>query len=288
MDIFPVVDRLAWGALRASGVRSHRVPTALGRLHVYDAPGRGDLPPVVLFHGIGSSAAGYARVLSALRRESVRVLAPEAPGHGLSDGPSSDLSPATLFGALSEAVLQLAPGPFVVVGNSLGGGVALRFALTHPERVRALVVVSPAGAPMAEDALGVFLERFALATTAEARDFLARLYHRPPSLAPLLAPGLRHAMKRPAVRSLLGSVSPEDFFDPEALRALPMPILLLWGRSDRIMPPEHLAFFRDALPAHARIEEPPDVGHSPQLERPRALASRIASFAREALAAPTP
>lgn len=286
MDIFPVVDRVAWGALRAAGVRSHRVPTAQGRVHVYDAPGRGDLPPIVLFHGIGSSAAGYARVLSALRRESSRVLAPEAPGHGLSDAAAATLSPATLFEALYEAVTQLAPGPLLVVGNSLGGGLALRFALSHPERVRALVVVSPAGAPMAQPELGLFLERFALSSHEQAHDFLARLYHRPPPLAPLLARGLRHAMKRPAVQSLLGSVSPEDFFDPAALRALPMPILLLWGRSDRIMPPEHLAFFRAALPPHACIEEPDDVGHSPQLERPRFLASRIAAFARSALAVP--
>ena len=62
------------------------------------------------------------------------------------------------------------------------------------------------------------------------------------------------------------------------VRSLPMPILLLWGRSDRILPREHLEFYRGSLPAHAVIEEPEGFGHSPYLDDAAALSERMARF----------
>jgi pimeloyl-ACP methyl ester carboxylesterase len=71
---------------------------------------------------------------------------------------------------------------------------------------------------------------------------------------------------------------------PQDLADLTMPTLLVWGREERILPPSHLAFFRDHLPDHAEIEEWPNFGHCGFLEQPTALCNRVIEFARRAAA----
>jgi pimeloyl-ACP methyl ester carboxylesterase len=61
-----------------------------------------------------------------------------------------------------------------------------------------------------------------------------------------------------------------------------MPILFLWGRSEKLLPPSALRYFRDHLPAHAIVEEPHGFGHTPQLEEPARLAARILAFVKDA------
>ncbi|MFY0534829.1 alpha/beta fold hydrolase [Nannocystis pusilla] len=70
-------------------------------------------------------------------------------------------------------------------------------------------------------------------------------------------------------------------FTPDELAVLQPPTLILWGRSERLLPSASLEFFRRAVPAHVRIEEPDEFGHCPYLDRPRAVADRIAAFVDE-------
>ncbi|HSN97017.1 MAG TPA: hypothetical protein VLS89_01930, partial [Candidatus Nanopelagicales bacterium] len=92
MVIIPLVERLTRRALTAQGVRSRWVETSVARLHAYDAKGAGRLPTMVVLHGISSSAAAFAPLLTRLRPRARRVLAPEAPGHGFSDPPAGALT----------------------------------------------------------------------------------------------------------------------------------------------------------------------------------------------------
>src|SRR5689334_4689201 len=130
--LFPLIERVTQRALQASGVRSRFAVTGAAKLHVYDAPGRGPLPTVVVLHGIGSSAAAYAPLIQKLRRKVQRVIAPDAPGHGLSDDPTSPLTPESLFASLAEAIDEHIREPAVVYGCSLGGAAALNYALFRP------------------------------------------------------------------------------------------------------------------------------------------------------------
>jgi pimeloyl-ACP methyl ester carboxylesterase len=77
------------------------------------------------------------------------------------------------------------------------------------------------------------------------------------------------------VRALLGAIRPEHFFQPGELGALAMPIQVVWGRSDRVIPQACLEFFKKNLPPHAGFEEPERVGHSPHIEDPRGFAATI-------------
>jgi pimeloyl-ACP methyl ester carboxylesterase len=102
---------------------------------------------------------------------------------------------------------------------------------------------------------------------------------------PVLAPGFRDIMRKPAIRGILDTATLEDLPAPEMLGALSMPVLLLWGQSERIFPASSLSYFRRYLPAHALVEEPAGFGHCPHFDDPRRLVSRVIAFAKGALVA---
>jgi pimeloyl-ACP methyl ester carboxylesterase len=269
-------------ALRGRGVVSRRVATSLADLHVYDARGSGELPTGVLFHGLGSSATAFGPVLEQLRRESRRVLAPDYPGHGFSDGGTLPLTPEALFESVAGALDALLDEPSILVGNSLGGTVALHYALARPARVSAVVLVSPAGAHASDEEWREIKHAFDIASPSDAQMLMRRLYHRPPWFLPLFAHELSTILGRRAVRDLLETASNRQALSPDSLSSLSMPILLIWGKSERLLPETHFEYFARHLPSHTVIERPEGFGHCPHLEVPHALARRIVAFARSA------
>lgn len=281
--ILPAADQIARLSLRARGLASSTVRVRGLDLHVYDGAGRGRLPTVVMLHGLGAGGASFGPMVTALRPHVRRVILPELPGHGFSAHPADggDITADLLLDAISDALDGLLDEPSIVLGNSLGGAVALGYALRRPERVRGLMLVSPAGAKMEADEWRELVSAFDLTTTAEARRFLERVYHRPPWFLALFAHEFPDVLKKPAVRQILASVTPEHSPTPDELALLSMPILLLWGRSERLLPASALAWFRQHLPPQTVIEEPAGFGHAPQLEQPERLAARLVAFARE-------
>jgi pimeloyl-ACP methyl ester carboxylesterase len=279
----PAAERLARFGMNASGMRSRWVDVNGMRVHIYDGAGRGDLPTTIMIHGLGSAGIAFAGVLSRLRPHVKRVLVPELPGHGLSTHPGDrPVTPELVLETISAALDKVVTEPVVVVGNSLGGAVAIDYAKRHPDQVRALVLVSPAGARLPDEEWKKLVDAFHVKTAAEARRFLGRIYDRPPWFLGLVAHEFPELLERRAVRDLLEHATQDHTAHPDDLAALRMPVLLLWGRSERLLPKEALAYFKQHLPKSAVIEEPHGFAHSPQLEHPRRVAERIVAFAHDA------
>jgi pimeloyl-ACP methyl ester carboxylesterase len=274
-------ERLAVRALNLQGFRSARVTTSVGRLHVLSTAGHGEGPRVVILHGLSANGLHYADLAARLRSAAPAVIAPDLPGHGLSPAPRGGLDPATMErGTLEVLDAITATGPAIVVGNSMGGLAATRYAALRPERVAGLVLVSPGGAPVAAHELEAFLEPFRIRDHAAALRFVDRVCAKPLP-APVrhaVAMGVKARFGHPTLRRLLDMLGPADFLTPADVRGLAMPTLLIWGREERVLPPSHLAFFADHLPPAARVELWDGFGHIGFLEQPTALATRIARF----------
>lgn len=278
-----VVDKVSHGILRALGAKSVRIPTGAGVIHAYDVrgPGKGTF---VLIHGMGTTATSYLAVVRRLKPRAARVVLIDLPGHGRSAPLRGGLDTETLAIGVRESLDKLLEGErAVILGTSLGGAAALGYALERPERVRALVLASPAGAPPSQEDLEALRARFDLKTREDARRFFSELLHRPPIYLRVMEKSLVDQLSRPLVQAFLSSLGREDFFDAERVSGLAVPATILWGKSDRILPRSGLAFYREALPSGTRVEELDDVGHSPHLERPDLVASQLsAAYARTA------
>jgi pimeloyl-ACP methyl ester carboxylesterase len=280
MALLPLVERAARRALNRSGLQSRVVRTTIADHHVYDARGKGSLPTIVVLHGISSAATAFAPVIQRLRPHVRRVLAPDAPGHGFSSGPFEPLTPDSLFASMRELLDAELDEPAILFGNSLGGGIALNYALERPERVRGVFLSSPAGAAMSEEAFQTFLKTFDLRSRAATTAFIDRLYHRTPWFTRLITGDVQRGFARDAILSFTSSARSEHLFRKEQLAELKMPIHLVWGRSERLLPRESLDFFKDSLPAHATFDEPEGFGHCPHLDDPARIAREIVAFAR--------
>jgi pimeloyl-ACP methyl ester carboxylesterase len=124
-------------------VSTTRVAGPAGALAVDDG-GSGGLP-VVLVHSLAGNSTHWSKQLEHLRRTR-RAVAPDLRGHGRSEPPKDgDYTIAAMTGDVAAVVDTLGLEKFVLVGHSMGGGVALAYAGAHPDRVAGLVLVDPIG-----------------------------------------------------------------------------------------------------------------------------------------------
>jgi pimeloyl-ACP methyl ester carboxylesterase len=277
----PLAQAVGRRALLRRGAQSRWVMTRHGRMHCYELPGSGDLPPVVVLHGLAAAATPFGPLLMRLARDVRRVVAPDHLGHGFSAGRDGALTPETLLEATIATLDHTLREPAIVVGNSLGGAVAVRYALSSPQNVKAMVLVSPAGAHCDDNEWRELKRLFAMTTRADAAVFFRRVYHEPPWFLSLVAHELPACMASAPVRSLLLGASNSTALRPEELEALDVPVMLVWGQEERLLPDSNLAYFRRHLPRGTRIERPDGFGHSPHIDAPDALANLIVDFARQ-------
>ncbi len=244
-----------------------------GSLHYLIAGAPSALAPVVLLHGLGGSINGWQTVIAPLAERRV-VCALDLPGHGQSTKPppaQADYSVRGLAAAAARALEALAIGPAVLVGHSLGGAVALQLALEHPGIARQVVLV--AGAGLGAEINAELLDRIeSEPSREEARALLELFFHDRRGVVPggieelyqtRLLPGASEAL-RAAADASLGREGQRVDFRPR-LGELSIPVSLVWGAHDRVIPAHH------AAPAAAALGGAPVViienaGHVPHLE----------------------
>jgi pimeloyl-ACP methyl ester carboxylesterase len=205
----------------------------------------GDGPPVVLLHGAGEFAACWMRVVPELVA-GCRVVAPDLPGHGASELADKPLDAATVVAWLGELIERTCPSPPVLVGHLLGGAIAARFAIEHPDRLSRLVLVDTYG-------LGRFwpTPRYALAMLAftarptegtQERLFrqctfdLDGLREQVGERGRLLEAYALDRAREPAMNAALKHLMPQlgmRAIPPAELARIAVPTALIWGRRDR-------------------------------------------------------
>lgn len=251
--------------------------------------------PVLLLHGVARSLEDWAEQVERLSRR-FYVIAPDQPGFGFSarrDGPA-DL--AALADGVAATLAELGETrPCHVVGNSLGGAVAMQLLASHPDRVASLTLVNSAGfgaevTPLLRMLSLPGLGRYAAthSTPAGARLMERRLFADPALATP---ERVEHALRIAAqpgtgaflydIANHLGTargVRPQWRDDLlAAVAAHPRPTLLIWGDRDRILPAVHLGAARRHFPG-AQVHLFSDTGHMPQIERADEFADLVTAF----------
>lgn len=285
MLILDKVHRLVRLQVRALGGRSVFRVVAGRRLHAYELEGRPGAPTLVLVHGLGASADTWAGLLPKLRRAWGTILVPDLPGFGLSPLEEGE-TPLDLMGhyqLLSRYLDEVVRLPAALVGNSLGGALALRAAVDRGNDVLGLGLLAPAGAPFEPDELEALRKGYELRTRSDAIALVERMFHRRSRTLRIVAGDLKERFDTPAVQHVLSSAnsSSTPTFTAEELAGLSMPTTLAWGASERLLPARGIEFFRSHLPAHARIEVLENCGHVPQMEAADRTAQLLCALARD-------
>lgn len=226
---------------------------------------------MLVLHGLGDSLAGWARLAGPLSRAHTLHLL-DLPGHGLS-GPPPDFRLETLARAAAHYARGI-DGPLTLVGHSLGGWLALRLALSRALAPARLVLVNPGGARLAREEWQPFRALIGAADRAGVRRYLEAAFRKAPVALRLFPGEVLRAMEAEATRGVVAALEESDFLSAAELSRLDLPIRLVWGAHDRLLPEGTRGYFEAALP-RAESVVLDEAGHLPHLEAPASLARAI-------------
>ncbi|QKT09240.1 alpha/beta hydrolase [Gordonia sp. X0973] len=270
-------------------------------------PDDGSRPVVVLLHGIGDNSSTWQPVISRLAK-SHTVIAPDLLGHGSSDKPRADYSVAAFANGLRDLLCALGHDRVVLVGHSLGGGVAMQFCYQYPSMVSRLILVSAGGVtrdvspalrlatlPGMTQLLGLLRLPGAPAVLDGVARTLAATPELPGPAGPLSP--RRHLVDRPDLLRILADLSPRDsraafsrtlrsvvdwrgqhvsMLDRSYLTA-GIPVLIAWGTADTVIPYRHAEIAHSAITG-SRLETFDGCGHFPFRDEPDRFATMVTEF----------
>lgn len=242
-------------------------------------------PAIVLIHGFSHSLESFDGWADALS-DGYRVIRFDLPGHGVT-GPRTDnaYSNEDTAARVADLIDTLGLDRFVIGGNSLGGLVAWRYAATNPDRVTALVLVSPGGYSInnvgdepVEVPLPVQLY-LRLAPEAGVRMAMQSLYGDPSRLTDERVAQVGQMMRQPGVgEALITRLTQFTLPDPEpVLATIDAPALILWGTADTVVPASHGARFENVMP-DARLVTYDGAGHALMEEYPAETSADVRAF----------
>lgn len=230
--------------------------------------GEGDTT-TVLVHGLGCSAESWALNIEAFASCS-RVYALDLPGFGESESPEQVLPTEQLADMLATWCHEAGITRAAFVGHSLGGEVCLWLALKYPDLVTRMVLAASTGA----DSTVTLLERLPQLMADGLLEPVARI----PSL-------LRDYFRATPERIIATAASSLSSELPQKLHDIRVPVLVVWGRKDRVVPLPEGGMLTAAMPA-ARLVVIEDAAHGVIFGSPERFNEVVCSFLNEAGAMP--
>jgi pimeloyl-ACP methyl ester carboxylesterase len=250
---------------------------------------------LLLIHGMAGSSATWRAVIPALSKK-YRVVAPDLLGHGESAKPRGDYSLGAFAAWLRDLLDELGISRATVIGQSLGGGVAMQFTYQHRDYCQRLVLISSGGlgpdlnwilrilsAPGTELVLPVVTPQPILTVGNKLGSWLTSAGIQAPRVGEMWN-AYSSLADRQARQAFLRTLRSVVDYRGQAVSALNkihlsygLPTLLIWGEQDRIIPVAHGYAAHDAVP-DSRLEVLAGVGHFPHVEAPSAVTDILDDF----------
>lgn len=271
----------------------HSTITLHGRSVSFVTAGSG--PVLLLIHGMAGTLENWREVIEPLAQHHT-VVAPDLPGHGGSAPGAGDYSLGALAAGLRDLLLALGHERATLVGHSLGGGVAMQFSYQFPEATERLILVSSGGLgpevspilraaalPGAGAFIGVTAGLGSTVGTTIGRGLAAVGLRPSPDVAEVargyasLVDPQRRAAFLATLRGVIDLGGQRVQAADRLYLAEEVPVLIIWGERDPIIPVAHGRSAHEAIPgSHLEVFE--GVGHLPQLESPARFVSVVERF----------
>ena len=268
------------------------------RIHYRD---EGDLykPAIILLHGFNGSLFNFERMVPLLSKE-FRLISIDLPGFGLTGAiPSMDYSTQNSILVINELTSYLGMEKFSIAGNSMGGGIAWRYALENPEKTQSLILLASSGIYSSEERLQIeeseresplvwklmrsnFVSYFLSLYTPKffaTQGLKTSVYD--PNLATEEIANQFHelTLMQGSREAILSRFSKQNYSNekPDILKKIQAPTLIIHGREDNIIP------FKSSINLDQYIQNSqlmiyPKIGHLPMYETPARVADDIKKF----------
>lgn len=251
-------------------------------------------PVFILLHGFGASLFSWHAIMEPLAQQGT-VIAYDRPAFGLTERPmtwsgTNPYSPEGNLDLLLGLMDQLGIGQAILVGNSAGGTLSMQFALAHPERVQALILVDPAvyegsGGPAWVRLLGKLPQVQHLGPLLvrsiqnSGKDLVRMAWHDPSLITQETWDGYTRPLKAENWDRALWdlTMASHDTGLTDQLQDFHLPILVITGDDDRIVPTADSVRLAGELPG-AQLVVIADTGHVPQEEQPAAFLDAVNNF----------
>jgi pyruvate dehydrogenase E2 component (dihydrolipoamide acetyltransferase) len=264
---FAVPEPSAETAADVEAVKPRELEAAGLRLR-YVELGEGASVPVLLLHGFGADLNTWMFTQPALA-EGRRVIALDLPGHGGSAKQVGSGNAERLTEVVESGLETLAITRVHLVGHSMGGAIAASLALRRPELVATLTLIASAG--LGPDINAAFIDGFVRsARRRETVEVLNLLVFDPALVSRTMVEDVLRYKRLDGVAEALGTIAGAWFpggrqsLDlAEQIATLQLPVQIIWGREDRIIPVSHAAALASRIPAHI-LEQ---AGHLPHMEK---------------------
>lgn len=258
-------------------------------VHLRDE-GKADGPVLMLLHGSNASLHTWEPWVARLK-DRYRIISVDLPGHGLTGpSPRRDYTAASSVAVVDAVATQRGLGRFTLGGNSMGGGIAMHYALTHPAKLSGLILVDAGGAPSKRT--GSLPIGFRIARTPVIRDLMESITPRS-----LVEKSLRQSV---SIQSIVTPEAVDRYWEllryPGNRRAtidrfstaytglnkarfdgFAVPTLIMWGREDKLIPVTAAEWYAATITGSRSVIYD-GIGHIPMEEAPDRSAADVAAF----------
>ncbi len=275
---------------------TRRVTVLGSEMHVVDtaadARGAGAAgAAIVWIHGLGGVWQNWLLNIPRFMGEH-RCIAMDLPGFGLSEMPREPITIKNYARSVDALLQELGVDRVTVVGNSMGGFIGAEMALEFATRVERLVLVSAAGLSVEYQPRQplLYMARVLSVGTSRAATYNERVVRRPRLRRAALQTVVRYPERlSPALtyEQLMGTGKPGfvpaldallSYSFRERLREIEMPVLVVWGENDMLVPVEDADAFVELIGSNARKVVFEDTGHAPMIERPSRFNAVLGEF----------
>ncbi len=274
--------------VKYTNTASQFMPLMGMQVHYRDEGVAGDSVPMILLHGMSSSLNTWDSVVLLLK-DKKRLISIDLPAFGLT-GPNANnaYSFAYYNQFLDSFLVRLHIKQCMIAGNSLGGAIAWEYTVANPSTVKKLILIDAAGYPSKQSKGSI---GFTIASTPVINNLL--LYITPKILVRKSLEGIYHDKAR------VTDAQVERFHDvaisegnrkaaleifkkgferePEKIKNITTPTLIIWGEFDNLIPVENAQLFHQQIKG-SKLEILKNVGHVPMEENPKKVAELMASF----------